>query len=177
MSGRSRHDQSSKPLKRNLTASNFRLADKLRAYYRRITLSKPFTRFYDRSANHLTLGQRGEREAERFLLRDGWITIDRGYSDHFGEIDLIMVDRDTLVFVEVKTRGRDDGTSPAEAVDEVKIQRLTKTAQGYIRRLGLETCRVRFDVVAILWPNLDDSSPQIKHYRAAFEPAGKFQMF
>ena len=153
-----------------------RLSEQLRKYFRRITLSKPFTRFYDRSANHLTLGQRGEREAERFLLREGWITIDRGYSDHFGEIDLVMADQDTLVFVEVKTRGQDDGTSPAEAVDKVKIQRFTKTAQGYIRRLGLETCRIRFDVVAILWLNPDDS-PQIKHYHAAFEPAGEFQMF
>ena len=176
MSGLSRRDQRSNLPKQNLTASRFRLSDNLRKYYRRITLSKPFTRFYDRSANHLTLGQRGEREAERFLLRDGWITIARGYSDHFGEIDLIMADRDTLVFVEVKTRGRDDGTSPAEAVDQVKIQRLTKTAQGYMRRLGLETCRVRFDVVAILWPDPEDS-PQIEHYRAAFEPAGEFQMF
>ena len=176
MNGLSRRDRSSNHSKRNLTASSFRLSENLRKYYRRITLSKPFTRFYDRSANHLTLGQRGEREAERFLLREGWITIDRGYSDHFGEIDLVMVDDDTLVFVEVKTRGRDDGTSPAEAVDEVKIQRLTKTAQGYIRRLGLETCRVRFDVVAISWPNTSNP-PQIKHYQAAFEPAGKFQMF
>ena len=176
MSGPDQHDQSSNPLKRNLTAPSFQISENLRKYYRRITLSKPFTRFYDRSANHLTLGQRGEREAERFLLRNGWITVDRGYSDHFGEVDLIMVNRDTLVFVEVKTRGRDDGTSPAEAVDDLKIQRLTKTAQGYIRRLGLETCRLRFDVVAVLWPNPTDP-PQIEHYHAAFEPAGKFQMF
>ena len=176
MSGLGQRKQSLNSTHANSNASSFGLSDRLRKYYRRITLSKPFTRFYDRSANQLTLGQRGEREAERFLLRDGWITIDRGYSDHFGEIDLIMVERETLVFVEVKTRGRDDGTSPAEAVDEIKIQRLTKTAQGYIRRLGLETCRLRFDVVAILWPNLADS-PQIKHYRAAFEPAGEFQMF
>ena len=176
MSRLSQRDQVSNHSRRNLFASGFRLSDSLRKYYRRITLSEPFTRFYDRSANHLTLGQRGEREAERFLLREGWITIDRGYADHFGEIDLVMVDADTLVFVEVKTRGSDDGTSPAEAVDELKIQRLTKTAQGYIRRLGLETCRVRFDVVAILWPDRKDS-PQIEHYQAAFEPAGKFQMF
>ena len=155
------------------SSPRIRLSTTLRKYYRRLTLSKPITRLLDRSANNLTLGQRGEREAERFLLREGWITIDRGYSDHFGEIDLIMADRDTLVFVEVKTRTRDDGTSPAEAVDEIKIQRLTKTAQGYIRRLGLETCRIRFDVVAILWLE----TPEIKHYQSAFEPAGNFQMF
>ena len=165
-----------KPLNRRSSPPQADLSKTIRKYYRRLTLCKPFTRLYDRSANNLTLGQRGEREAERFLLREGWITIDRSYSDHFGEIDLIMADQDTLVFVEVKTRGRDDGTSPAEAVDEIKIQRLTKTAQGYIRRLGLEQCRVRFDVVAILWPEAD-AAPEIKHFQAAFEPAGKFQMF
>ena len=158
------------------SSPRIRLSTTLRKYYRRFTLSKPITRLLDRSANNLTLGQRGEREAERFLLREGWITIDRGYSDHFGEIDLIMADHDTLVFVEVKTRARDDGTSPAEAVDETKIQRITKTAQGYIRRLGLETCRIRFDVVAILWPETEHP-PEIKHYQSAFEPAGNFQMF
>ena len=176
MSRLSRRDRNSTQPVRNSISARSRLSANLRKYFRRVTLSKPFTRFYDRSTNHLTLGQRGEREAERFLLREGWITIDRGYSDHFGEIDLIMVDQSTLVFVEVKTRGQEDGTSPAEAVDEIKIQRLTKTAQGFIRRLGLENCRVRFDVVAIVWPEPNDA-PQIKHYQAAFEPAGEFQMF
>ena len=161
--------------KRSLSP-RFNLSNQLRKYYRRLTLSKPITRLLDRSANNLTLGQRGEREAERFLLREGWITIDRGYSDHFGEIDLIMADHNTLVFVEVKTRARDDGTSPAEAVDEIKIHRITKTTQGYIRRLGLATCRIRFDVVAILWPETEHP-PEIKHYQSAFEPTGKFQMF
>ena len=165
-----------KPSNRRSSSTQPNLSKTIRKCFRRLTLSKPLTRLYDRSAKNITLGQRGEREAERFLLREGWITIDRGYSDHFGEIDLVMADRDTLVFVEVKTRGRDDGTSPAEAIDQVKIQRLTKTAQGYIRRLGLETCRTRFDVVAILWTDTGNS-PQIRHFQAAFEPAGKFQMF
>ena len=161
---------------RSSSSGRPRLSTTLLKYYRRLTLSKPITRMLDRSAKNLTLGQRGEREAERFLLREGWITIDRGYSDRFGEIDLIMADHDTLVFVEVKTRARNDGTSPTEAVDEIKIQRITKTAQGYIRRLGLETCRTRFDVVAIIWPETEHP-PEIKHYQSAFEPAGKFQMF
>jgi len=164
-----------KPINRS-SSPRTSLSTALLKYYRRLTLSKPITRLIDRSTKNLTLGQRGEREAERFLLREGWITIDRGYSDHFGEIDLIMADQGTLVFVEVKTRARDDGPSPAEAVNETKIQRLTKTAQGYVRRLGLETCRLRFDVVAILWLETEHP-PEIKHYQSAFEPAGKFQMF
>lgn len=158
------------------TENDSQVARSVRKYFRRLTLCQPLTQIYDRFSNKMTLGQRGEREAERFLLRDGWITIDRGYSDHFGEIDLIMAEGDTLVFVEVKTRAVDDGTSPAEAVDDAKILRFTKTAQGFIRRFCLEDCRLRFDVIAIKWFE-SDQRPIIDHYPAAFEPAGEFQMF
>ena len=158
------------------TESHSRVARGLRRYFRRLTLCQPLIQIYDRFSNKMTLGQRGEREAERFLLREGWITIDRGYADHFGEIDLIMSDGDTLVFVEVKTRTVDDGTSPAEAVDAAKIERFTKTSQGFIRKFGLEDCRLRFDVIAIKWFE-SDQRPEIDHYPAAFEPAGEFQMF
>lgn len=153
-----------------------RLARQFRRYFRRLTLCDPLIRIYDRFSNNLTLGQRGEREAERFLLRAGWITIQRSYSDHFGEIDLVMADGDTLVFVEVKTRAVDDGTSPAEAVDDVKISRLTKTATGFVRRFGLENCRLRFDIIAVKW-FARDRQPIIDHFEAAFEPAGEYQMF
>jgi putative endonuclease len=156
--------------------SRSRFGRNLRKHFRRLTLCEPLTRIYDQFSNQLTLGQRGEREAERFLLRRGWITIERNYCDHFGEIDLVMADDETVVFVEVKTRAIEDGTSPAEAVDEVKIERFTKTAQGFVRRFGLEECRLRFDVVAIKWPDTNQR-PSIEHFAAAFEPAGEFQMF
>jgi len=163
-------------LKSNFSLGSNRIAAGCRRAFRRVTLSPFLTRLYDSTSSQLSLGDRGEREAERFFLRGGWMTIDRGYSDKFGEIDLIMVDRDTLVFVEVKTRTTDYGGDPTEAVDEKKIQRITLTAQGFIRRFCLQECRIRFDVVAINWPD-HDQPPQLKHYPAAFEPAGKFQMF
>ncbi|MCL4127149.1 UNVERIFIED_CONTAM: hypothetical protein GTU68_006726 [Idotea baltica] len=160
----------------NLSLGSTRFTAGCRKAFRRVTLSPFLTRLYDSISAQQSLGDRGEREAERFFLRGGWVTIDRGYSDKFGEIDLIMVDSETLVFVEVKTRTTDYGGDPTEAVDKEKIQRITLTSQGFIRRFCLQDCRIRYDVVSINWPN-HDQSPLLKHYPAAFEPAGKFQMF
>ena len=150
-----------------------RLARKL---FRRITLSAPLAGVYDRFAPAMTLGDRGEREAERLLLRQGMIIVARGYEDKFGEIDLIAVDDDSIVFVEVKTRSSDYAGLPAEAVDDAKQRHLTKTAHGYLKWNRLTDCRARFDVIAITWPQESDV-PEITHYRNAFEPVGEFQFF
>lgn len=147
-----------------------------RKLIRRVTLSRPAIRLYDRFLPAETLGQRGERAAERFLLRQGMVIVARGHQDKFGEVDLIAVDNETIVFVEVKTRSSDLAGLPSEAVDEVKQQHLTKTALGYLKWNRLTECRARFDVVAIIWaPDL--SVPDIVHYENAFEPPGQFQMF
>jgi len=123
-----------------------------------------------------SLGKRGELAAERFLLKLGYIILFRGYEDKFGEIDLIAVDRDTIVFVEVKTRSTDSAGDPSAAVDEVKQQHLTKTGIGFLKWHRLTEYPARFDVVAILGDPLSDSA-EIKHYVNAFEPTGEFQMF
>jgi putative endonuclease len=147
-----------------------------RKLLRKLTLSRPATRIYDHFYPTETLGERGERAAERFLLSQGMVIIARGVQDKFGEIDLIAVDDETIVFVEVKTRSSDLAGLPAEAVDETKQQHLTKTAQGYLKWNRLTDCRARFDVVGIIWLS-EDQEPQIKHYENAFEPVGQFQMF
>lgn len=104
------------------------------------------------------------------------VIVARGYQDKFGEIDLIAVDGETIVFVEVKTRTSDHAGLPAEAVDDVKQQHLTKTALGYLKWHRLTECSARFDVVAITWPT-NAKRPQIEHFDNAFEPVGRFQIF
>ena len=142
----------------------------------KLTLSRPMTRVYDRFAPTMSLGDRGEREAERLLLRQGMLIVARGYEDKFGEIDLIAVDDESIVFVEVKTRTSNYAGLPAEAVDEQKQRHLTLTALGYLKWNRLTDYRARFDVIAITWPELS-KSPEITHYQNAFEPVGEFQMF
>lgn len=147
-----------------------------RKLLRKISLSRPAIHVYDRLFPVRNLGDRGERAAERYFLRQGWVLIERGFEDKFGEIDLILVDEETIVFVEVKTRTSDDKGLPAEAVDQTKQEHLTKTAIGYLKWNRLTECRARFDVVAIIWPDIS-KEPEIKHYENAFEPVGDYQMF
>ena len=151
-------------------------SQKIRRLFRAVSLAPPITDLYDRFLTNQTLGERGEREAERFLLKLGMIIVARGYQDKFGEIDLIAVDDETVVFVEVKTRKSDVAGEPEEAVDATKQTRLTKTAIGYLKFHKLTECPVRFDVIAITWPT-QVKRPLIKHYQNAFERVGEFQMF
>ena len=152
------------------------MSQQLRKWFHQVSLAVPLTDLYDRFLPELSFGDRGELAAERFLLRKGLIIIERGYQDKLGEVDLIAVDIKTVVFVEVKTRTSDQAGDPADAVDETKQQRLTKTAQGYLKWHRLTECRARFDVIGIVWPS-GARRPQIVHYENAFEPVGKFQMF
>jgi putative endonuclease len=119
------------------------------------------------------LGERGERLASRYLKRQGMRVLLRGYRTEQGEIDLIARDGDILVFVEVKARRKG---VPAEAVTEEKQRRLTNVSMQFLRRYNLLEVRSRFDVIAIVWPD-DRTPPQIEHFRNAFEPVGRGQMF
>ena len=121
------------------------------------------------------LGQRGERLAERFLRRQGYVIVERAHRAGGGELDLVAVDGRTVVFVEVKTRRSDRRGDPAEAVDRDKRRRVTRAALAYLKRHELLEYPCRFDVVAIVWPA--DGKPQLTHYRDAFEAEGDNPLF
>ena len=91
-------------------------------------------------------------------------------------MDIVAVDGRTIVFVEVKTRASHDAGHPAEAVDDVKQQKLTRLALAYLKRHDLLEYPARFDVLAVTWPK-DAKKPQIEHYQNAFEATGRGQMF
>jgi putative endonuclease len=118
-------------------------------------------------------GQAGEREAARYLKRSGLRILCRGYRTDHGEIDLVALDGDVVVFVEVKARRQGE---PAEAVTAEKQRRLSLAALHFLKKHGLLDQPCRFDVVAIVWPE-DRSAPQIEHIRHAFEAVGRWQMF
>jgi putative endonuclease len=95
-------------------------------------------------------GTAAERRAAAFLERAGLSLLARNYRSPFGEIDLIMQQDRTLVFVEVRFRGRSDYGTPAETVDRRKQSRLRATAEHYLqrdRRASKQPCR--FDIVAV----------------------------
>ena len=117
------------------------------------------------------LGARGEAAAARYLKRRGYKIVARGDRLKPGEIDLVAVDRQTVVFVEVKTRESSAAGHPAEAVDAAKQRRLTRAALAYLKRHGLLECPARFDVVAVTWP-AGQRRPTIEHIKDAFEASG-----
>lgn len=117
-------------------------------------------------------GDRGERAAARYLRSQGYRILARQVRNGLGEIDLIAMDGDVIVFVEVKTRSSLVAGHPVEAVDHRKQKQLTRAALSWLKHHRLLDRRGRFDVVAILWQQ--GSDPQIQHYRNAFEASAEF---
>jgi putative endonuclease len=112
-------------------------------------------------------GDAGERAAARYLRRLGFRIVCRQYRNAFGEIDLIAIDGEWLVFVEVKTRRSDQAGRPEEAVTGEKQRRVTRTARAFIRQRKLEKFRSRFDVVGVTWRE-GNRKPAIEHIPHAF---------
>ena len=94
-------------------------------------------------------GRRAERRAERLLNDGGLRTLTRNYARRTGEIDLVMLDGDTLVFVEVRYRRRRAWGSGLDSVDAHKQRRLARTAALYLADHPEHGFReARFDVVS-----------------------------
>ncbi|KPK59746.1 MAG: hypothetical protein AMJ59_09565 [Gammaproteobacteria bacterium SG8_31] len=95
-------------------------------------------------------GTAAERDVERFLRQQGLKLIVRNFHSRFGEIDLVMDDRDTVVFVEVRSRRSREFGSAAESVGRIKQSRVIRAARCLIAaRPKLAERPMRFDVVAI----------------------------
>ena len=122
------------------------------------------------------LGDKGERAAAKYLRSHGMKILERQSKNQIGEIDLIAKDGKCIVFVEVKTRSSNAHGQPFEAVNHTKQKKLTRVALVWLKRRKLLTSSARFDVVSIVWPD-DSKKPIIDHYRNAFEPVGRGQMF
>lgn len=122
------------------------------------------------------LGQRGEDAAARYLRRQGYRILARGVDSRLGELDIIAVDDRTIVFVEVKTRSSSDAGHPIDSIDQLKQQRMTRSALAYLKAHGLLHSAARFDVVAVTWP-ADVRQPVIEHFPNAFPPLGTGQFF
>lgn len=123
------------------------------------------------------LGRQGEQVASRFLRRKGMKIVAHSMRNALGEIDLVAVDRRTVVFVEVKTRSSNIAGEPGEAVDHNKQRRMTGAALAFLKSHRLLENPARFDVVTLIW-SPEESIPQIEHIENAFEAAGpQFQMF
>jgi len=112
------------------------------------------------------LGKEGERIAEQYLKRKGYKVVERNYRCAAGEVDLIVLDRRVIVFVEVKTRTGHGFGTPLEAVQPRKQRKMMQAAQFFLSQKKLHQRDARFDVVGISWPARE---PVIEHVENAFE--------
>lgn len=115
---------------------------------------------------HLIHGELGERSARRQLRRQGLKFLTANFRSARGEVDLIMRDRDCLVFVEVKTRSSEEWSRPAAAVDRERRGRLTRAALDYLRLLRNPLVKIRFDIVEVLLQ--EGAVREIRHLPNAF---------
>ena len=112
-------------------------------------LSKAKKLFKRRRSDKKELGDAGEKFAEKYLKSLGFKIIRKNYSSPFGEIDIIAREKDTLVFVEVKSRNEGLEGSAEYAVDSKKRYRITRTALYYLNENKLGEIDCRFDVVIV----------------------------
>lgn len=117
-------------------------------------------------SDYLNIGNKGEREAQEFLMKKGYVILETNYENEIGEIDIIAKDKETYCFIEVKTRSNLDQGDPLEAVTPEKMRKLYRTALGYIQECHLEDEYCRFDVIGI---NRAHSLSELTLIQDAFE--------
>src|SRR5881296_3813638 len=138
------------------------IADLSNRWRNRFSLSKNSSK-----SVHLRRGAHGETLACRFLRRKGYKILYRNFKGHSGgEIDIVCRHNDTLVFVEVKTRTREDFGRPVTAVDRQKQKRISRGGLSWLRMLDNPDILFRFDVVEVIVT--EEASPRIELIKNAF---------
>ncbi len=124
------------------------------------------------SGNQLNIGEWAEQQAEQYLQQKGLKTKQKNYRCKVGEIDIVMTDRDSLVFVEVRSRKHKDYGSAFESVNRHKQQKLVRAAKHYLQANKLtDKIPCRFDVVSVSSLALDtkqNNGSQIEWITNAF---------
>lgn len=95
------------------------------------------------------IGKIGEDLAVKYLQQRNYKIIERNFECRQGEIDIIAIDKNELVFIEVKTRTSIKYGKPAESVNEIKQKHLIKAVKYYLYSRHLENEFVRIDVIEI----------------------------
>ena len=109
--------------------------------------------------NKYNIGMKGQKIAEEYLIKQDIKIISYNYRTKYGEIDLIALDGEYIVFIEVKYRSSLKYGSPAESVGFYKQQKIIKTALCYL--CEHEYNDIRFDIIEVL-------GDKINHIKNAF---------
>lgn len=111
------------------------------------------------------LGNKAEKIALDYLRLKELTLETKNYQTRFGEIDLVMSDKEYLVFVEVRHRRMSTFGGAIESIDQRKKKKLRLTAQSYLQRNKLADRPCRFDILCV---NGELKSPSIQWIKNAF---------
>jgi putative endonuclease len=120
---------------------------------------------------HLETGRLAEAIAAAWLQDRGMSVVERNWRRPQAEIDLVMRDGSTCVFVEVRSRTGDEHGDPLESVNARKRAHLVRGARLYIQEAQPADRYFRFDVVGVVFPG-DQTAPRIEHIEDAFRVDG-----
>ena len=123
------------------------------------------------SKQNLYLGKSGEELAVDLLRENGYKIIARNYKTRLGEIDIVAHEKDTVCFIEVKTRRSDRFGFPQDAILKTKQRQISKAALGFLKDNNMLGKNARFDVVCVL---LSQDTPKLDLIKNAFELDGSF---
>jgi len=112
-------------------------------------------------------GRQGEEIAADYLKSKGYRILKRNYRCRLGEIDLIAVDRDQLVFVEVRAKSSDRYGLAQESIGNQKKARLRRLAAYYLQAEGQTGRNCRFDAVAVQFDR-EGKLVEVEHIEDAF---------
>jgi putative endonuclease len=128
--------------------------------------------------DRIELGKRGEELAAALLIQAGFRLVAANFTVPVGrnrsgavinvEIDLVAYDKETLCFVEVKSRRSDWFAPPQANVDRRKQRQVARAARAYRRMFGLMSAPYRYDVVTVVLPAEDsgDAQPDVQLLRS-----------
>lgn len=114
--------------------------------------------------SNIIRGKSGENLAEDFLISKGYNILERNYRNKIGEIDIIAMDKDILVFIEVKTRTSTSYGYAFEAVDLRKQRKIINTSMVYVKYKKYIDTQLRYDIIEVYMTN----NIRINHLDNAF---------
>ena len=114
-----------------------------------------------------TIGKYGETIAADYLINNGYKILDRNFQTRYGEVDIIGVKDDLIIFFEVKSRYTKSFGTPLESVTCHKKGKIVSISSYYIYVNNLYDYNIRYDVIEIIFNHLNDTY-KINHLIDAF---------
>ncbi len=100
-------------------------------------------------------GVEAEKLAEKFLKKSGYRIVDKNFNSHYGEIDIVGIEKNFIAFIEVKMRRSNKFGNILYSIDKKKQERIIKTAKLFLAQYKekFKKYDIRFDAVMIRYFN------------------------